>query len=220
MRTCIWKYFWRLSLIKKTLCETIPSPNEIARQAGAVSLKSPVLKRQHFNLKVVDVSVVVIAQLIINTPPYPRALPSKKIGKTTGLLHWNLLWNQRKINRFLATFAQKSSVKLTFFNNCFLEKFVPIFQQNSCEISPFFCEFVSENPFKFDYFPQAFRGPVLWMVYVINVLDLVTFFSLRLPTFFPSQTSIMSNLDKLVFKKSEGKNYIRSVKEQTKSPAI
>jgi len=42
------------------------------------------------------------------------------------------------------------------------------------------------------------------------------FLSLSPPTFFPSQTSIMSNLDQSYFKKSEGLNYIRSVKEWTK----
>jgi len=32
---------------KKTLCKTIPSPNEVAKQAGVLSTKSAVLKRRH-----------------------------------------------------------------------------------------------------------------------------------------------------------------------------
>ena len=33
---------------EKKLCERIPSPNEIAKQAGVLGTKSPGLKRQHF----------------------------------------------------------------------------------------------------------------------------------------------------------------------------
>ena len=40
----------QIKVSDKTLCETIPSPNEIAKQMGALNTKSPVLKRQHFDL--------------------------------------------------------------------------------------------------------------------------------------------------------------------------
>ena len=66
-------------------------------------------------------------------------------------------------------------------------------------------------PQNFDFFSVTYRGPVLWTVYVIKVLDLVTFFSLS-PPFFPP--SGISNLD-LSYLKSEGLNYIRSIKERT-----
>ena len=55
---------------KKNLCETIPSPNEIAKQAGVLSTKWPGLKRQHF--EVVGVSVVVIAQANVHHFPPPQ----------------------------------------------------------------------------------------------------------------------------------------------------
>ena len=81
-----------------------------------------------------------------------------------------------------------------------------IFQQNSCEISCFFHEFVSQNPMRFDFFQWPIRGPVLWTVYVITVLDLVIFFYLS-PHFFSSTNVNNVQSWPIVFKKSEGLNY-------------
>ena len=50
----------------------------------------------------------------------------------------------------------------------------------------------------------------------LKILDLVAFFSISAPTFFPSRTSITSNR----ILKSEGLNYIRSIKERTKCPVV
>ena len=47
LRSLLLKEQMMISYKKKTLCETIPSPNEVAKQAGVLSAKSAVLKRQH-----------------------------------------------------------------------------------------------------------------------------------------------------------------------------
>ena len=102
------------------------------------------------------------------------------------------MWNQRKTDCFLEKFAQKISADWANW---------PILMQiclwESHEILPFF--------------PWPTEA-VLWTVYVIKVLHLVTFFSLS-PHFFSSFTNLQSWL--IVFKKSEGLNYIRSIKERT-----
>ena len=66
---------------KKKLCERIPSPNEIAKQAGVLGTKSPGLIRQH--LWVVSVSVVVV----IAKDNAHHSAPSPKIGKIAVLFH-------------------------------------------------------------------------------------------------------------------------------------
>ena len=63
---------------KKNVCEIIPSPNEIEKQMGALNTKLPVLKKQHLNLKVVNVSGTVVvfaqanAQHSSSSPPPPK----------------------------------------------------------------------------------------------------------------------------------------------------
>ena len=61
------------------------------------------------------------------------------------------------------------------------------------------------------FFQWPIRGPVLWIVYVIKVLDPVSSYSSLPPppppTFFPPKTSIYVQSWPIVFKKSEGLNY-------------
>ena len=124
-------------------------------------------------------------------------------------------------NQFLSFFAQKISTKWTFFF-VFWWNLSQIFQQNSCEISHFFYEFVSKNPTKFDFFSVTYQKPC-----VMNSLCYKSSWSVRLflslsPTFFPPQMSIMSSLDQSYFKKVKVwiTLYIRSIKERTKRRAI
>ena len=54
---------------------------------------------------------------------------------------------------------QEISAKWAFLLIIFRRNLSQIFQQNSCKISPFFCEFVSENPMKFDFFSVTYQRP-------------------------------------------------------------
>ena len=112
------------------------------------------------------------------------------------------------------------SAKLDFFKDCFRRNLSRIFSRNSREIDRFPHKFFSENPTKFDFFPRrSIRGPVLWTVYVIKVLHMVAFFSLlSFPLLF-SFTNVNNGQSwPIVFKKSEGLNYIRNVRDRTKCP--
>ena len=114
----------------------------------------------------------------------------------------------------------KISAKLAFFNNRFLRNLSRIFPPNSREIGHFFCEFISENPTKFGFFSTTYQRPC-----VMNGLHSKSswsgglFLSL-LPLFSFMNFKIDQSWPIIVFKKSERLNYIRSVKEQTKCPAI
>ena len=61
------------------------------------------------------------------------------------------LSNECKIYQFLAKFAQKILTKSAVFYRLVFGEVSP---ENSGEISQFFCESVSENPAKFDFFSR------------------------------------------------------------------
>ena len=107
---------------------------------------------------------------------------------------------------------QEISAKWAFLPIIFRQNLSQIFQQNSCKISHFFCEFVSENPTKFDFFSVTYQRPC-----VMNSLCYKSswsgclFLSLSpppAPPHFFSSTNV-NNVQSwpIVFKKSEGLNY-------------
>ena len=105
---------------------------------------------------------------------------------------------------------QEISAKWAFLPIIFRRNLSQIFQQNSCKISHFFCEFVSENPTKFDFFSVTYQRPC-----VMNSLCYKSSWSGCLflslsppPPHFFSSTNV-NNVQSwpIVFKKSEGLNY-------------
>ena len=108
-------------------------------------------------------------------------------------------------NQFLSFFGQKISTKWTFFF-VFRWNLSQIFQQNSCEISHFFHEFVSENPMKLDFFSVTYQRPC-----VMNGLHYKSSWSGRhffsLPLLFSSTNVNNVQSWPIVFKKSKGLNY-------------
>ena len=97
-------------------------------------------------------------------------------------------------NRLLSSeiCPKKFPRKWLLFNDRLSVKFVPNFSAKS---AVFTANLSLKIPRNLTFFLRPIRGPVFWTVYVIKVLDLVAFFSLPPPpTFFPSPTSIMSNL--------------------------
>ena len=112
------------------------------------------------------------------------------------------------------------SAKLAFLTIVFWQNLSRIFPPNSREIGRFFCKFISENPAKFGFFSTTYQRPC-----VMNGLHYKTSWSggLFLPLlqlFSFMNFKIVQSWPIIVFKKSERLNYIRSVKEQTKCPAI
>ena len=108
------------------MCEIIPSPNEIEKQMGALNTKLPVLKKQHLNLKVVNVSVTVVvftqanAQHSSSHPPPPKKKNWHEIvAFLTIVVRQNLslifLRNSRKIGRFFCKFVSKNPTNLILF---------------------------------------------------------------------------------------------------------
>ena len=103
---------------------------------------------------------------------------------------------------------QEISAKWAFLPIIFRWNLSQIFQQNSCKISHFFREFVSENPTKFDFFSVTYQRPC-----VMNSLCYKSswsgclFLSLSPPHFFSSTNVNNVQSWPIVFKKSEGLNY-------------
>ena len=98
----------QIKVSDKTLCETIPSPNEIAKQMGALNTKSPVLKSSQCLC-----CCCYCTMLTFNIPSPPP--PKKK--------------NWHEIVAFL-TIVLRQNLSLIFLRNsrkigCFFRKFVP-----------------------------------------------------------------------------------------------
>ena len=135
--------------------------------------------------------------LIIPPPPPP---PKKKLAK----LPFCFIRNVREISAKPIAFKRNwldNICKIGFFNNRFFGKICPeFFRQIPAKSAVFSANSSLKIPQNLAFFPQHIRGPVLWMVYIIKLLDLVAFFSLS-SNFFPSWTSKLSNLDQLLYLK-------------------
>ena len=145
--------------------------------------------------------------LIIPPPPQKKE-NNKKLAKLLFCFIKNVHENSAKRIAFQLN-LQEISAKWAFLPIIFWRNLSQIFQQNSCKISHFFCEFVSENPTKFDFFSVTYQRPCVMnsLCYKSSWSGRVVFFSPPPATFFPPQTSIYVQSWPIVFKKSEGLNY-------------
>ena len=162
---------------------------------------------------------LLLHRLTLIIPPLPPP-QKKKLAK----LPFCFIRNVREISAKPIAFKRNwldNICKIDFFNNRFFGKICPeFFRQIPREIGRFFCEFISENPAKFGFFSTTYQRPC-----VMNGLHYKTSWSggLFLPLlqlFSFMNLKIVQSWPIIVFKKSERLNYIRSVKEQTKCPAI
>ena len=155
--------------------------------------------------------------LIISQPPPPK---KKKNWQNCRFVSLKTFVKTAQ-NQFLSFIAQKIFTKWAFFS--YSGEICPKFFSKIPAKSAIFSVNLSlKLQRNLTFFQWPIRGPGLWIVYVIKVLDTVVFFSLSPSTFFPPLTSIMSSLDQSYFKKVKVwiTLYIRSIKEQTKCPAI
>ena len=120
---------------------------------------------------------LLLHRLTLIIPPLP---PPKK--KKLAKLPFCFIRNVREISAKPIAFKRNwldNICKIGFFNNPFLAKFVPNFSAKFPAKSAVFSANSSlKIPQNLAFFPRHIRGPVLWMVYIIKVLDLVAFFSL------------------------------------------
>ena len=154
--------------------------------------------------------------LIISTPPPPK---KKKLAK----LRFCFIKNVHEINAkpiaFQRNLPRKFLAKLAFLMVVSQRNLSEFFREIPAKLAVFPVNLSLKIPRNLTFFLQPIRGPMFWTVYVIKVLDLVTFFSLS-SHFFSFTTPIMYNLDQSLLKKSKRLNYIGNVKEQTKCLAI
>ena len=160
---------------------------------------------------------LLLHRLTFIIPPLP---PQKKNWQNCRFVSLETFVKSAQNQLLPSKIGLKISAKLAFFNNCFWRNLSRIFPPNSREIGRFFCEFISENPTKFGFFSTTYQRPC-----VMNGLHYKSswsgglFLSL-LPLFSFMNFKIVQSWPIIVFKKSERLNYIKSVKEQTKCPAI
>ena len=162
--------------------------------------------------------------LIIPPPPQKKE-NNKKLAKLLFCFIKNVHENSAKRIAFQLN-LQEISVKWAFLPIIFRQNLSQIFQQHSCKISHFFCEFVSENPTKFDFFSVTYQRPCVMnsLCYKSSWSGRVVFFSLPPPPplFFLHKLQFMSNLDQSYLKKVKVwiTLYITSIQERTKCLAI
>ena len=165
--------------------------------------------------------------MLIIPPPPPQK--KKTIKNWHNLLLFCFIKNVHENSPKQIAFhlnLQEISAKWAFLPIIFRRNLSQIFQQNSCKISHFFCEFVSENPTKFDFFSVTYQRPC-----VMNSLCYKSSWSGCLflslsppqPPHFFSSTNV-NNVQSwpIVFKKVKVwiTLYITSIQECTKCLAI
>ena len=161
---------------------------------------------------------LLLHRLTLIIPPLPP--PKKKNWQNCRFVSLETFVKSAQNQLLSSEIGLTISAKLTFLTIVFLAKFVPNFSAKFRKIGRFFCEFISENPTKFGFFFTTYQRPC-----VMNGLHYKTSWSggLFLPLlqlFSFMNFKIVQSWPIIVFKKSERLNYIRSVKEQTKCPAI
>ena len=142
---------------------------------------------------------LLLHRLTLIIPPLPP--PKKKNWQNCRFVSLETFVKSAQNQLLSSEIGLTISAKLTFLTIVFLAKFVPNFSAKFPAKSAVFSANSSlKIPQNLAFFPQHIRGPVLWMVYIIKLLDLVAFFSLS-SNFFPSWTSKLSNLDQLLYLK-------------------
>ena len=162
---------------------------------------------------------LLLHRLTLIIPPLPPP-PKKKNWQNCHFVSLETFVKSAQNQLLLSEIGLKISAKLAFFNSCFLTRFVPNFSAKFSRNRPFFLWIHLWKSHKIWLFSTTYQRPC-----VMNGLHYKSswsgglFLSL-LPLFSFMNFKIVQSWPIIVLKKSERLNYIKSVKEQTKCPAI
>ena len=141
---------------------------------------------------------LLLHRLTLIIPPLPP--PKKKNWQNCRFVSLETFVKSAQNQLLSSEIGLAISAKLAFLTIVFWQNLSRIFPPSSAKSAVFSANTSLKIPQNLAFFPQHIRGPVLWMVYIIKLLDLVAFFSLS-SNFFPSWTSKLSNLDQLLYLK-------------------